>query len=184
MSIVVTPTAIPDVLIIQPKVFNDDRGYFFESFNENDFSEALGKKVTFIQDNHSLSKRGVLRGLHYQLQKMQGKLVRVCRGAVFDVAVDMRQSSRTFSQWVGVNLSSDNKRQLWIPEGFAHGFLTLSDEAELLYKTTDYFNIASEQCIVWNDNELNIQWPNIGMTPILSRKDMEGLLWMQAPKIT
>jgi dTDP-4-dehydrorhamnose 3,5-epimerase len=183
MPIIVTPTSIPDVLIIEPKVYGDDRGYFYEAFNENNFLQAIGKKVTFVQDNHSLSKKGVLRGLHYQLQEAQGKLVRVCRGAVFDVAVDLRQSSGTFGQWVGVNLSSDNKKQLWIPEGFAHGFLTLSDEAEFLYKTTNYFQAPSEQCIAWNDSKLNIQWPKIGIAPILNSKDMQGVSWNQAPKI-
>ncbi len=138
MPITVTPTAIPDVLIIEPKVFGDDRGWFFESFNEKDFSVAIGQDVTFVQDNHSYSKKGVLRGLHYQLEQMQGKLVRVTRGAVFDVAVDIRQSSPTFGKWIGVELSAENRKQMWIPEGFAHGFLVLSDDAEFLYKTTDY----------------------------------------------
>ncbi len=147
MPITATPTAIPDVLIIEPKVFGDDRGFFFESFNERDFSEVVGQKVTFVQDNHSLSKKGVLRGLHYQMEQTQGKLVRVVSGAGFDVAVDLRESSVTFGQWVGVELSAENKKQLWIPEGFAHGFLVLSDEAEFLYKTTDYWHAASEQCI-------------------------------------
>jgi len=170
MPITAIPTAIPDVLIIEPKVFGDDRGFFFESFNEDDFSKAIGKKVTFVQDNHSLSKKGVLRGLHYQMQQTQGKLVRVVSGSVFDVAVDLRESSTTFGQWVGAELSVENKKQLWIPEGFAHGFLVLSDEAEFLYKTTDYWHAASEQCIVWNDSGLNIQWPKIGVTPILNEK--------------
>lgn len=182
MPITVIATRIPDVLIIEPKVFEDDRGFFFESFNENDFSAAAGQKVTFVQDNHSLSKKGVLRGLHYQIQQTQGKLVRVSRGAVFDVAVDLRQSSQTFGQWVGVELSAENKKQLWIPEGFAHGFLVLSDEAEFLYKTTDYWYVTSEQCIVWDDPTLNIQWPQIGMDPILNPKDQQGLSWSQAPK--
>ena len=182
MPITVTPTAIPDVLIVEPKVFGDDRGWFFESFNENDFSRAVGKKVAFVQDNHSSSKKGVLRGLHYQTQQTQGKLVRVCHGAVFDVAVDLRHSSTTYGRWVGVELTAENKKQLWIPEGFAHGFLVLSNEAEFLYKTTDYWHAASEQCIAWNDPALNIQWPNIGMTPILNAKDQQGLAWNQAPK--
>lgn len=182
MPITATPTAIPDVLVIEPKVFGDDRGFFFESFNENDFSAAVGQKITFVQDNHSLSKKGVLRGLHYQMQQTQGKLVRVCRGAVFDVAVDLRQSSTTFGKWVGVELSAENKKQLWIPEGFAHGFLVLSDEAEFLYKTTDYWHTGSEQCIVWNDSALNILWPNIGMQPLLNPKDAAGLTWNDAPK--
>ena len=182
MPITARPTAIPDVLIIEPQVFGDERGFFFESFNENDFLKAIGKKVTFVQDNHSCSKQGVLRGLHYQLQKTQGKLVRVVRGAVFDVAVDLRQTSDTYGQWVGIELSDQNKKQLWIPEGFAHGFLVLSDEAEFLYKTTDYWHAASEQCIRWNDPTLNINWPNIGVTPILNAKDALGLLWDQALK--
>lgn len=182
MPIFAHPTAIPDVLIIEPKVFSDERGYFFESFNESDFSKVLNKKIKFVQDNHSLSKKGVLRGLHYQLQG-QGKLVRVSRGAVFDVAVDLRESSETFGQWVGVNLSADNKKQLWIPEGFAHGFFTLSDEAEFLYKTTKYFNVETERCIAWNDSKLNIKWPNIGIAPILNSKDINGLPWVQAPKV-
>lgn len=182
MPIIVTPTIIPDVLVIEPRVFGDDRGWFFESFNENDFSRAVGQKITFVQDNHSLSKKGVLRGLHYQTQQTQGKLVRVSRGAVFDVAVDLRQSSTTFGQWVGVELSAENKKQLWVPEGFAHGFLVLSDEAEFLYKTTKYWHASGEQCIAWNDSTLNIQWPNIGVVPILNEKDHQGLSWDQAPK--
>ncbi len=182
MPITATPTAIPDVLVIEPRVFGDDRGFFFESFNENDFSAAAGQKITFVQDNHSLSKKGVLRGLHYQMQQTQGKLVRVCRGAVFDVAVDLRQSSTTFGKWVGVELSAENKKQLWIPEGFAHGFLVLSDEAEFLYKTTDYWHAGSERCIVWSDSRLNIEWPDIGMQPVLNPKDAAGLTWNDAPK--
>jgi dTDP-4-dehydrorhamnose 3,5-epimerase len=182
MPIIASPTAIPDVLVIEPKVFGDDRGWFYESFNENDFSNAVGKKVTFVQDNHSLSKKGVLRGLHYQMEKTQGKLVRVARGAVFDVAVDLRQASKSFGEWVGVELSADNKKQLWIPPGFAHGFLVLSDEAEFLYKTTDYWHAASEQCLIWNDPTLNIHWPDIGLTPVLNAKDLQGLSWAQAPK--
>lgn len=182
MPIIATPTAIPDVLVIEPKVFGDDRGWFFESFNEKDFSAAVGQPVSFVQDNHSSSKKGVLRGLHYQMEQTQGKLVRVCRGAVFDVAVDLRESSPTLGQWVGLELSVENKKQLWIPAGFAHGFLVLSDEAEFLYKTTDYWHAASEQCIVWNDATLNIQWPDIGMPPILNPKDAAGLTWADAPK--
>ena len=182
MPITAIPTAIPDVLIIEPKVFSDDRGFFFESFNENDFSSVVGQKITFVQDNHSLSKKGVLRGLHYQMQQTQGKLVRVVSGSVFDVAVDLRDSSSTFGQWVGVELSAQNKKQLWIPEGFAHGFLVLSDEAEFLYKTTDYWHAASEQCIVWNDISLDIEWPDVGVAPILNPKDAAGLNWDMAPK--
>lgn len=182
MPITVTPTAIPDVLIIEPKVFGDDRGFFFESFNENDFSAAVGQKITFVQDNHSLSKKGVLRGLHYQLEQTQGKLVRVCRGAVFDLAVDLRQSSATYGQWVGVELSAENKKQLWIPEGFAHGFMVLSDEAEFLYKTTNYWHAGSEQCIVWNDPTLDIQWPRVAAEVITTQKDQAGFDWYSAPK--
>ena len=182
MSITATPTAIPDILIIEPRVFGDNRGFFFESFNENDFSAAVGQPVAFVQDNHSISKQGVLRGLHYQMQQTQGKLVRVSRGAVFDVAVDLRESSITFGQWVGVELSADNKKQLWIPKGFAHGFLVLSDEAEFLYKTTDYWHAGSEQCLAWNDPALGISWPDIGMQPLLNAKDLSGLSWNLAPK--
>jgi dTDP-4-dehydrorhamnose 3,5-epimerase len=182
MSITVTSTKIPGVLIIRPEVFSDDRGWFCESFNAKDFSAAVGKRLDFVQDNHSSSKKGVLRGLHYQTQQTQGKLVRVVRGSVYDVAVDLRQSSATFGQWVGIELSAENRKQLWIPAGFAHGFLILSDEAEFLYKTTDYWHPSSEQCIVWNDPTLNIQWPQIGVGLILNSKDQEGLSWSQAPK--
>lgn len=181
MPITVTSTAIPDVLLIELKVFGDDRGWFFESFNEKDFSSAVGKQITFSQDNHSSSNKGVLRGLHYQMEQTQGKLVRVCHGAVFDVAVDLRKSSATFGQWVGVELSAENKKQLWIPAGFAHGFLVLSESAEFLYKTTDYWHAASEKCIVWNDPTLNIQWPDIGMQPLLNPKDATGLAFLDAP---
>jgi dTDP-4-dehydrorhamnose 3,5-epimerase len=180
MSITVTPTAIPDVLMIEPKVFGDDRGWFFESFNEKDFSAAVGKSVSFVQDNHSFSRRGVLRGLHYQTEQTQGKLVRVCHGAVYDVSVDLRKSSSTFGQWIGVELSAENKKQLWIPAGFAHGFLVLSESAEFLYKTTDYWHAASEKCIVWNDSTLSIQWPDIGMQPVLNPKDANGLSFLGA----
>jgi dTDP-4-dehydrorhamnose 3,5-epimerase len=182
MPIKATPTEIPDVLIIEPNVFGDDRGFFLESFNENEFSNAVGQKITFVQDNHSLSKKGVLRGLHYQMQQTQGKLVRVVNGAVFDVAVDLRESSVTFGEWVGVELSADNKKQLWIPEGFAHGFLVLSDEAEILYKTTDYWHPISEQCIVWNDSKLSIDWPAIKDGLVLNDKDESGLSWELCPK--
>jgi dTDP-4-dehydrorhamnose 3,5-epimerase len=180
MPITVTPTGIPDVLIIEPKVFGDDRGWFFESFNEKDFSAAVGRSVTFVQDNHSSSKKGVLRGLHYQMEQTQGKLVRVCYGAVFDVAVDLRKSSSTFGKWVGVELSSENKKQLWVPPGFAHGFLVLSETAEFLYKTTDYWHAASEQCIVWDDSGLNIQWPDIEIKPVLNPKDSNGNYFLNA----
>lgn len=170
---------IPDVLLIEPKVDGDDRGFFFESYNQAEFETAIGRSVKFVQDNHSRSARNVLRGLHYQIQHPQGKLVRVVQGAVFDVAVDLRSSSQTFGRWVGQTLSSENKRQLWIPEGFAHGFVTLSETAELLYKTTDYYAPAYERCILWNDPDLNIQWP-ITAAPTLSVKDMAAGSYMGA----
>ncbi|MDP9994306.1 dTDP-4-dehydrorhamnose 3,5-epimerase [Variovorax boronicumulans] len=169
-----TPTSIPDVLVIEPKVFGDARGFFFESFNQKAFDEAIGRHADFVQDNHSRSAKGVLRGLHYQVQQPQGKLVRVVRGAVFDVAVDIRKSSPTFGKWVGVELNEDNHKQLWVPAGFAHGFLVLSETAEFLYKTTDYYAPAHERCIVWNDRTLGIAWPDIGMQPQLSAKDAAG----------
>jgi len=175
----VTSTAIPDVLIIEPKVFGDARGFFFESFNQQAFNNATGLRVNFVQDNHSRSAQGVLRGLHYQLQQPQGKLVRVVRGAVFDVAVDIRQSSPTFGQWVGVELSEDNHKQLWVPAGFAHGFLVLSESADFLYKTTDYYAPAHERCIAWNDTEVGIVWPS-DIAPQLSAKDQTGLSLLQA----
>ena len=184
MPLTVTLTEIPDVMIIQPKVFGDDRGFFFESFNEREFAEATGVVTKFVQDNHSMSKRGVLRCLHYQLEHTQGKLVRVVRGAVFDVAVDLRQSSKTFKQWVGVELSADNHKQLWVPPGFAHGFLVLSDEAEFLYKTTDYWHAASEQSLLWNDPSVGIRWPDLGAPPSLAVKDAAGLGWDAAPKFS
>ena len=170
----VTPTAIPDVLVIEPRVFGDARGFFYESFNSKVFDEAVGRHVEFVQDNHSRSARGVLRGLHYQIQQPQGKLVRVARGAVFDVAVDIRKSSPTFGQWVGEELSEDNHKQLWVPAGFAHGFLVLSETADFLYKTTDYYAPAYERSIAWNDATLGIAWPHIGIEPRLSAKDSEG----------
>ncbi len=182
MPLTITPTEIPDVLIIEPKVFADSRGYFFESFNERDFFQATGLKSKFVQDNHSLSFKGVLRGLHYQLEQTQGKLVRVIRGSVFDVVVDLRQSSKTFGQWVGVELTAENKKQLWVPPGFAHGFLTTSNEAEFLYKTTDYWHASSEQCLLWNDDFLKIQWQDIGFEPVLNQKDLTGFSWPNAPK--
>lgn len=170
----VTLTAIPEVLILEPKVFGDARGFFFESFNQKAFNAATGLDVQFVQDNHSRSAKGVLRGLHYQLPPhAQGKLVRVVRGAVFDVAVDIRKSSPTFGQWVGVELSEENHRQLWIPPGFAHGFLTLSESADFLYKTTDYYAPSHEVCIAWNDTQIGIQWP-LGHAPSLSQKDRLG----------
>jgi dTDP-4-dehydrorhamnose 3,5-epimerase len=167
----VTPTAIPDVLIIEPKVFGDARGFFFESFNQKAFADATGLDVSFVQDNHSRSAKGVLRGLHYQAQQPQGKLVRVVRGAVFDVAVDIRQGSPTLGKWVGVDLSEENHKQLWVPPGFAHGFLVLSDSADFLYKTTDYYAPEHERCIAWNDPDVGIGWPDAGVTPSLSLKD-------------
>ena len=167
----VIKTDIPDVLIFEPKVFGDDRGFFFESFSQKIFEEAVGRKVEFVQDNHSKSCKGVLRGLHYQLEPYaQGKLVRCVAGEVFDVAVDIRKSSPTFGKWVGVNLSAENKRQLWIPEGFAHGFLVISDMAEFVYKTTNYYHPESDRGLLWNDDTLSINWP-IEEYPILSEKD-------------
>lgn len=166
--------AIPDVLVLEPRVFNDARGFFFESFNQNDFEAATGLSRRFVQDNHSRSAKGVLRGLHYQVAQPQGKLVRVCAGEIFDVAVDVRRRSPTFGRWVGVVLSAENKRQMWIPEGFAHGFLTLSDSADVLYKATDYYAPQHERCIRWDDPALDIAWPG-GMTPLLSAKDGNGV---------
>lgn len=168
-------TAIPDVLIIEPKVFGDERGFFYESFNAERFAEETGISANFVQDNHSKSAKGVLRGLHYQIQQPQGKLVRVVAGEVFDVAVDIRQHSPTFGQWVGVILSAENKRQLWVPEGFAHGFVVTSDTAEFLYKTTDYYAPEFECSILWNDPAIGIQWPVQG-EPNLSNKDKIGKL--------
>jgi len=170
-----TRLAIPDVILFEPKVFGDDRGFFFESFNHAQFEEAVGRKVTFTQDNHSKSAKNVLRGLHYQIRQPQGKLVRVIAGEVFDVAVDIRKSSPSFGKWVGEIITADNKKQLWVPEGFAHGFVVLSDSAEFLYKTTDYYAPQHERCIIWNDAALNIQWP-LQKDPILSTKDAKGLV--------
>ncbi len=176
----VIKTSIPDVLIFEPKVFGDERGFFFESFNHKLFEEAVGYPVTFVQDNHSKSSKGVLRGLHYQLPPhAQGKLVRCVAGEVFDVAVDIRKSSPTFGQWVGVHLSGENKRQLWIPEGFAHGFLTLSESAEFLYKTTNYYAPQCERAIIWSDTFLNVEWPCHGR-PNISKKDKSGLSFLDA----
>lgn len=170
----VTRTALSDVLVIEPKVFGDARGFFFESFNQETFDAAVGSPVAFVQDNHSRSGRGVLRGLHYQIRQPQGKLVRVVRGAVFDVAVDIRRSSCTFGRWVGVELSEENHKQLWVPAGFAHGFLVLSETADFLYKTTDYYAPAHERSICWNDADLCIDWPDVGAPPVLSGKDAAG----------
>ncbi|WP_198083301.1 dTDP-4-dehydrorhamnose 3,5-epimerase [Variovorax sp. E3] len=167
----VTRTAIADVLLIEPTVFGDARGFFFESFNQKAFDDAVGAHVEFVQDNHSRSAKGVLRGLHYQVQQPQGKLVRVVRGAVFDVAVDIRRSSPTFGQWVGSELSEENHTQLWVPPGLAHGFLVLSESADFLYKTTDYYAPKHERCIAWDDKTLSIAWPDIGVAPKLSAKD-------------
>ncbi|MCV0437856.1 MAG: dTDP-4-dehydrorhamnose 3,5-epimerase [Hydrogenophaga sp.] len=169
-----TPTTIPDVLIIEPKVFGDERGFFFESFNQKAFNEATGLDVNFVQDNHSRSAKGVLRGLHYQMPPHeQGKLVRVVRGSVFDVAVDIRKNSSTFGHWVGAELSEDNHRQFWVPAGFAHGFLVLSESADFLYKTTAYYAPQHERCIAWNDPDIGIEWP-VGVRPQLSAKDQQG----------
>ena len=175
----VTPLSIPDVLLLEPTVFGDDRGFFFESFNQKEFKEATGLSPNFVQDSHSKSSRGVLRGLHYQLPpSAQGKLVRVIRGAVFDVTVDIRKSSPTFGQWVGVELTEDNNRQIWAPPGFAHGFAVLSENADFLYKTTNYYDPFCERSILWNDVDLRIEWPN--MNPILSQKDSRGMTLNQA----
>ena len=168
-----TPTAIPDVLLIEPRVFGDARGFFFESWNERAFSEAVGRKVEFVQDNHSSSARNVLRGLHYQVRQPQGKLVRVIAGEVFDVVVDIRRSSPTFGRWVGERLSAENRRMLWVPEGFAHGFVVLSDSAEFLYKTTDYYAPEHERTLLWNDPAVGVQWPFEG-EPLLKPKDAAG----------
>ena len=176
-------TAIEDVLIVQPKVMGDERGWFTESFNSKDFSSATGLNIQFVQDNHSFSRQSTLRGMHYQHEHIQGKLVRVISGSVFDVAVDLRKKSSSFGKWVGVELSAENQKQLWIPAGFAHGFLVLSPTAEFLYKTTDYYHPQSEVCLAWNDPTLNIEWPLVaGATPILNAKDSAGLSWEQAPK--
>lgn len=175
----VTTTAIADVLILEPQVFGDARGFFLESFNQQRFNAATASNYQFVQDNHSRSARGVLRGLHYQVQNPQGKLVRVAAGAVWDVAVDIRPQSPTFGQWVGVELSAQNQRQLWIPPGLAHGFVVLSDSADFLYKTTDYYAPAHERCIRWDDPTLAIAWPDAGVPPMLSAKDQQGMAWDQ-----
>ena len=172
-------TAIPDLLIIEPTVYGDERGFFFESFNQKKFAELVGRDVEFVQDNHSRSAKNVLRGLHYQIQQPQGKLVRVVQGTVYDVAVDMRRSSLTFGQHVGVELSAENKRMFWVPEGFAHGFVVLSDTAEFLYKTTDYWAPEFERALIWNDPSIAIPWPHQG-EPSLSAKDQSGKEWTSA----
>jgi dTDP-4-dehydrorhamnose 3,5-epimerase len=179
MPYTVIPTAIPDVLILEPKVFGDARGFFYESFNGREFAEATGVTDAFVQDNHSKSARGVLRGLHYQIQHPQGKLVRVVEGEVFDVAVDLRASSATFGQWTGARLSVENNRQMWVPPGFAHGFVVLSETAQFLYKTTDYWYPAHERSLLWNDPALGIDWP-IDFTPQLAAKDVAGKLLSEA----
>lgn len=173
------PTAIPDLKIIEPKVFGDARGFFYESFNQRRFNELIGREVEFVQDNHSRSARHVLRGLHYQIQQAQGKLVRVVQGTVYDVAVDLRRSSPTFGQHVGVELSAENKRMFWVPEGFAHGFVVLSESAEFLYKTTDYWAPEFERSLAWNDPALAIDWP-LSEVPALSAKDQQGKLLAEA----
>ena len=180
----VTPTDIPEVLVLEPKVFGDNRGWFTESFNANDFAKATGLDVMFVQDNHSFSKQWTLRGMHYQLEHAQGKLVRVTAGSVFDVVVDLRKDSSTFGQWAGEELSSENHKQLWIPPGFAHGFLVLSETAEFLYKTTDYYDPQSEVCLSWCDPTVKIDWPiPLGKQALLNAKDAAGLEWDQAPKL-
>jgi len=182
-KISVTPMAIHDVLVIEPKVFGDERGWFMESFNAQDFSTATGLDVEFVQDNHSFSSQWTLRGLHYQLEHTQGKLMRVVAGSVFDVAVDIRKNSPTYGKWVGLELSAQNYKQLWIPAGLAHGFLVLSEAAEFLYKTTDYYHPQSEACLAWNDPQVNIQWPlPQDIAPNMNTKDSTGLSWDAAPK--
>jgi dTDP-4-dehydrorhamnose 3,5-epimerase len=170
----VAATAIPDVLLVEPTIYEDERGFFFESFNQKRFEDATGLNIRFVQDNHSRSVKRVLRGLHYQIRRPQGKLLRVTAGEVFDVAIDLRRSSSTFGKYVGTVLSAANKKQLWIPEGFAHGYLVLSDAAEVLYKTTDYYSPEDERCLIWNDPDVGIDWPKDG-APILSEKDRLGL---------
>ena len=181
MPFTVIPTAIPEVIVLEPKVFGDSRGFFYESFNSRDFASATDQHVNFVQDNHSKSTKGVLRGLHYQIQHPQGKLVRVIQGEVFDVAVDLRQSSPTFGKWIGEHLSADNFKQLWIPPGFAHGFVVLSDTAEFLYKTTDYWHPEHERSLVWDDETIGINWP-IDFSPLIAVKDAQGSKWNDAEK--
>ena len=174
-----TSTDLPEVILFQPRVFGDSRGFFFESFNQRVFSAAVGRSPIFVQDNHSRSAHGVLRGIHYQIQKPQGKLVRVTVGEVFDVAVDLRRSSATFGHWTGAILTEENHHQLWIPEGFGHGFVVLSESADFLYKTTDYWAPEHERCIRWDDPDLAIDWPDVG-PPLVSDKDARGSLFAQA----
>ncbi len=175
----VIQTEISDVLMIEPRIFGDERGFFYESYNEKVFTQETGLQLHFVQDNHSRSQKNVLRGLHYQIQQPQGKLVRVIKGEVFDVAVDLRKSSTTLGQWVGCHLSAENKRQFWIPKGFAHGFLVLSDEAEFLYKTTDYYAPQFDRTLIWNDPKIAINWPTTE-DPILSEKDQKGKSFQEA----
>ena len=175
----ISATAIPDVLLVEPTVFGDDRGFFYESYNEKKWEELTGLKTRFVQDNHSRSAKGVLRGIHYQIEQAQGKLVRAVVGEVFDVAVDLRRSSPTFGQWVGERLSAENKKSLWVPEGFGHGFLVLSDVAEFLYRTTDFYAPEHERCIAWDDPQIGIDWPLTG-EPLLSEKDTKGDLFSKA----
>ena len=178
----VIKTSIPDVLIFEPKVFGDERGFFYESFNDKIFQEATGQQISFVQDNHSKSVKNVLRGMHYQTEHNQGKLVRVTQGEVFDVAVDLRRSSPTFGQWVGQILSSENKSMMWVPQYFAHGFLVLSDTAEFLYKTTDFYSPEHEQSLNWDDASVGIEWPLGKNAPALSSKDSNGMSFQDAPK--
>lgn len=173
----VISTSVADVLIIQPEVYTDERGFFFESFNQRDFKEAVGKEIFFVQDNHSKSKKGVLRGLHYQKKFAQDKLVRVASGSIFDVVVDLRQSSATYHKWFGVELSAENKKQLWVPKGLAHGFLVISDYAEVIYKVSDYRYPEYEESINWSDNSLCIQWPQLNIDFVMSSKDAQGKSW-------
>lgn len=182
MTITVTPTRLPEVLIVQPQVFGDERGFFMESYHEDEFRRASGLQLSFVQDNHSRSAHGVLRGLHYQIRQPQGKLVRVVSGRVFDVAVDMRRSSPRLGQWVGLELSAQNKRQLWIPPGFAHGFVVLSDQADFLYKTTDYYAPQFERALAWNDPKVGVEWPlaELQHEPVLSAKDTAAPQWSDA----
>lgn len=182
MPYTVTATSIPEVLILEPQVFGDARGFFFESFNQRDFAEKTGVNLPFVQDNHSKSAQGVLRGLHYQIQNPQGKLVRVVQGQVFDVAVDLRQSSATFGQWVGVYLDAQKHQQLWVPPGFAHGFFVLSETAEFLYKTTDYWHPTHERSLKWDDPTVGIDWPVAQQPPMLAAKDAAAQLWPDAEK--
>ncbi len=182
-KLAITPTAIHDVFVVEPKVFGDERGWFTESFNAQDFASAIGQDYEFVQDNHSFSRQWTLRGLHYQTEKTQGKLIHVVAGTVFDVAVDIRKQSPTYGKWAGVELSAENHQQMWIPPGLAHGFLVLTPTAECLYKTTDYYDPTSEACLFWNDAAVGIKWPlPVGISPNMNAKDLAGLSWDQAPK--